>query len=103
MKFPSLSRPSGPMRDPRLRGTFQTWLANGPTGTRSVVGQDANRAQQAINAVQGRQYHTATQRPLYSVGQRLQNAMRNRPTEQAGLPKPVAPSAAPTVLPTRRF
>lgn len=93
----------GILKDPRLRGNYADWLRKQSSTPLNVRGQDTNRAQQAVNAVQGRQYHTATNRPLYTVGQRLQQAYRNRPNEQAGPPKPAAPASPANNLPMRRM
>lgn len=93
----------GVFRDPRLRGRYQEWLASQGTAPYNAPGQDYNRSQQGVNAMQGRQYHTAARRPVYSIGQRLQQSVRNRPNEQAGMPKPAAPSTTTTALPTRRM
>lgn len=92
----------GILKDPRLRGNYADWLRKQSSAPRNVPGQDANRAQQAVSAVQGKQYHTATNRPLYTVGQRLQQAYRNRPNEQAGLPTPATPAQPANHLPMRR-
>jgi len=81
-----------------MRGVFSEWLTKASQARRNMPGQDLNRGQQGVAGFQGRQNHTATQAPLYTIGGRLQNAIRNRATEQGGLAKAATPTP-PSMVP----
>ena len=92
----------GFLRDPRMRGAYKEFLAGRGRERVNPPGVDYNRSQQGANAVQGRQYHKAVRKPLVMPGGGVQNAIRNRSTEQSGTQAPAQTATAGFSLPLKR-
>jgi hypothetical protein len=93
----------GFMKDPRLRSKYREFLESRGSAPYNPPGLDRNRGAQAVNAVQGRGTYQTTERPRYGGGDRLQQFLRNRSTEQAGLPRPAAPASVQYARPRRAY
>lgn len=75
------------LRDPRLRGAYQDFLKKQSTAKQTTPGLDLNRPNQGQSRLAGALNFTRSERPL-NGGQQLQNSLRNRSTEQAGMNRP---------------